>query len=63
MAFRQRLMTHATTYTCPECEETIDCRYDAEVCECESCATRFKIDHDYSFEDGAWRNCSTLIKL
>jgi hypothetical protein len=31
--------------------------------ECESCHAKVNIDFDYSFEDGSWRDCSTVRPL
>lgn len=49
-------------YCCPSCDEEMAVLVGEDQAECPNpeCGKRWKIDFDYSFEDGNWRNCSTI---
>jgi hypothetical protein len=52
-----------TTCSCPTCDEDIDLDYSENQIECLDCGDVFRVNTDYDFEDGMWRNLSTLKKI
>jgi len=50
----------ATDRDCPVCEFPIPVPYDAEAVVCPDCHTVLQLDYDYSFDEGQWRDCTTM---
>ena len=52
-----------TTCSCPTCDEDIDLDYSENQIECLDCGDVFRVDADFEFSDGMWRDCSTLKRI
>lgn len=46
---------------CPHCDETIEFPEGKDVAKCPNCGSYFQANFDYSFDDGHWRDCTTLV--
>jgi len=49
------------TYTCPECQDDIECDENAKDATCSSCKSKFVIEHDADHDEGVWRDRTKLI--
>lgn len=47
-------------YDCPKCEYPIPVENDADEVQCPDCRLIWAVDSDYSFEEGQWRDKTSL---
>lgn len=47
-------------YDCPHCGDDVYYKEKQQVSRCANCGSSFEVNDDYSFEDGSYRDCSTL---
>lgn len=47
---------------CPHCDEDLAIPADQDVIYCPYCDKTWSINYDYSFEEGRWRDCTTMTE-
>lgn len=47
-------------YCCPNCDEELMVYIGGGEADCTECEMEWIIVPDYSFEEGRWRNCTTI---
>jgi transposase-like protein len=52
---------HTTEYDCPHCSDTLEYAVGQKVAKCANCGSYFEWQPDYSFEEGSWRDCSSIV--
>lgn len=50
---------------CPDCDDTIEFGLGKikDIAKCPNCGSYFQANFDYSFDDGHWRDCTTLTRM
>lgn len=48
-------------YDCPHCGTEFEIEDGVEEAKCECCKSLIAISPDFSFEEGRWRDCTTVL--
>ncbi len=55
--------TYVDYWFCPDCDGEVPILPGQDIADCPDCNTKWQICFDYSFDEGHWRNCSTMKKI